>query len=191
MNKWKNYLAATLLGACVQAYAAPILTASPTPNPVTVGSSVDLNVMISDIADLYAYEFTLTFDARLLRATAITEGGFLGTAGTTFGDTGVIDNAAGTISFVFNTLLGPVPGAYGSGSLARVRFESLGAGSSPVGFSEWLFLDSVSNDIVVGAEAAVVQAVVQDVPEPATYLLFGVGLVAVGALRRRQLSVRA
>lgn len=184
MKQLKHYLAATLFGACAHAYAAPVLMAIPTPNPVQVGSAVDLNVMISDIADLYAYQFTLTFDKTVLKATGVTEGAFLGTAGATFGDTGVIDNAAGTISFVYNTLLGAVPGAFGSGSLANITFQTIGAGSSSLAFSELLFLDSAGADIAVSVEPAMIFAV----PEPASYLLFGVGLVAAGVLRRRQLA---
>lgn len=111
----------------------------------------------------------------------MSEGAFLGTAGATFGDVGVIDNAAGTISFVFGTLLGPEPGASGSGILASISFEALGAGSSALVFSDLLFLDSSGLDIAV----EIVGATVQAVPEPATFLLFGAGLVAVGAMRRK------
>ena len=188
MIKLKNYIAAaiaaTAFGAFAQAYAAPVLSVAATPNPAVLGSNVDVNVMISDIADLYAYQFTLTFDAARFKAVGVTEGAFLGTAGATFGDAGTIDNAAGTISFVFNTLLGPVPGAFGSGSLANITFKALSAGTSSLTFSDLLFLDSAEADIAVGVEPAAIQAV----PEPASYLLFGVGLVAVGLLRRRQLA---
>ncbi len=182
MKKLKNLLLAALLGVCAQAFAGPTLTVAATPDPVAIGSNLDLDVMINDIADLYAYQFTLTFDATLFQATAISEGAFLGTAGATFGDTGVIDNTAGTISFVFSTLLSPVPGASGSGSLAHITFAALGAGTSQLAFSDLLFLDSASNDVTVDVDAGTIQAI----PEPATFLLFGAGLLAVGAMRRRQ-----
>ena len=186
MNKLKNLLAAALLGMCAQAYAVPILSVEAAPNPVAAGSNVDLDLMINDINDLYTYQFTVNFDANLFQATGVTEGAFLGTAGPTFGDTGMIDNTAGTISFVFNTLLGPVPGASGSGSLARITFAALRPGSSVLVFSDLLFLDSAAADIAVDAVTGTLQAV----PEPATFLLFGAGLVAVGAMRRRQVAVR-
>ncbi len=187
MKLLNNFIAAALVGACAQAVAGPTLSLDVTPNPVVVGSSVQTNVLISDIADLYAYEFTLTFDASVLQATGISEGMFLGTAGATFGSTGVIDNTAGTISFIYNTLLGPVPGANGSGSLLNVTFQALGAGSAALSFADLLFLDSASADILVEVDGAVVTAV----PEPGSFLLFGAALVAAGAMRRRQLAARS
>lgn len=188
MIKLKNYLAAAIaaaaFGAFAQAYAAPVLSVAATPNPAVVGSNVDVNVMISDIADMYSYEFKLAFDATRFKAIGVTQGAFLGTGGATFGDTGEIDNAAGTISLIYNVLVGPVPGVSGSGSLANITFEALSAGTSSLTFSEVLFLDSAGDDIAVSVEPAAIQAV----PEPASYLLFGVGMVAVGLLRRRQLA---
>ncbi|MDB5748514.1 MAG: sorting protein [Massilia sp.] len=184
MIKWKSFLAAALLGACAQAHAVPTLSVVATPDPALVGSQVDLSVLVSDISDLYTYQFTLTFDPGLLRVTTVTEGAFLGSAGTTFGDTGSIDNTNGTISFLFNTLIGQVPGASGSGSLALISFEALGAGSSALAFSDLLFLDSALADIAIDATAGELDVV--DVPEPASYLLLFAGLIGAAALRRRQ-----
>ncbi|MCK2124922.1 hypothetical protein, partial [Pseudomonas sp. PNPG3] len=91
----------------------------------------------------------ISYDARYLRAIGISEGGFLGTAGETFGDIGVIDNGSGTISFVFNTLVGAVPGAFGSGALANIRFEAIGVGSSALSFGDVAFLDSGLGEIAL------------------------------------------
>jgi hypothetical protein len=181
MNKWKNYLLAGLLGVCAQAFAGPTLTTATT---ATTGAMVDVDVTIADIADLYAYQFTLNFDQALFKVTGVSEGAFLATAGATFSDSGLVDNGNGTISFVFNTLLGPEAGASGSGNLLHITFEALGAGSSALGFSELMFLNSALNDINVDVAPSSIQT--QAVPEPASYLLFGAALFAAGALRRRQ-----
>jgi hypothetical protein len=82
---------------------------------------------------------------------------------------------------VHNLLLGPSAGVSGSGTLAHIRFDVIGIGSTPLTFSDALFLDSQYDSIDVRIESTPLQAV----PEPATYLMMGVGLVGLAALRRR------
>ncbi|KQQ97228.1 hypothetical protein ASF77_04540 [Massilia sp. Leaf139] len=188
MSKWKNVIAAALLAASSQAWAVPTLSTEVTPNPATVGSSVDVDVRIADVTDLYGYQFTLNYDASVLRAIGYGEGAFLGTAGTTDSFGGFVDNGAGTISFVYGSLVGAIPGASGSGSLAQFRFEALRAGSSTLSFSDLLFLDSSLRDIAVTLDAP---AEVGVVPEPASLALFGIGLAGAAALRRRRPSAQA
>jgi len=187
MINWKTCLAAALLAASSQAWAAPILTAEATPNPVTLGSNVDVDVRIDDIADLYAYQFTLNFDASLFQAIGVTEGAFLGGAGPTFSDGGMVDNTNGTISYIFNSLTGFIPGASGSGSLASIRLQAIGTGAGLLSFSDVLFLDSALADIAVDAASLEVGVV----PEPASYALFGIGLLGAAVLRRRAQAPRA
>jgi hypothetical protein len=187
MITWKQTLAAALLAASSQAWAAPLLTADLASNPVVFGAAFDVDVNIADIADLYGYQFTINYDASVLQAVGVTEGGFLGSAGSTFSDGGVIDNGAGSISFIFNTLISAVPGASGSGNLARIGFQAIGVGTSTVSFSDVIFLDSNVSEITVGADKLAIGVV----PEPASYMLFGIGLVGAAALRRRRLTPHA
>lgn len=194
MSKWKHFIAAVLLGASTQAWAAPILSFSTGP-AAQVGSTVTYNIAIDDIADLYSYQFSINYDARYLRALNVTEGAFLGTAGSTV--SGVLGMDAGLIDFVYGSLLGPTPGASGSGLLASITFEAIGAGTSALSFADVIFLDSVGDDIA-GLTALSGQGVVLadpggpvDVPEPASILLFGAGLVGAAALRRRSTGARA
>jgi len=97
-----------------------------------------LNVSASDVTDLYGYQFSLNFQPNLLQAMSITEGGFLASGGTTFFDPGVINNAGGTVSFIFDTLIGPVPGVNGSGLLATINLRAVGAGLAQVSLSDVL-----------------------------------------------------
>lgn len=185
-QSWKHHLLiALLLGAAsAQASAAPVLSISATPNPAVRGSTVDLSVLIGDISDLYGYQFSLSFDPSVLRATGVTEGAFLGSGGNTASGYESIDNASGTVSFVYNVLLGPTAGVSGSGALAHIRFDVIGVGTTPLTFSDTAFLDADKNDIAVRIESMPLQAV----PEPEAYLMLGVGLVGLAALRRRRVG---
>lgn len=180
---WNNrLLIALLLGAAsAGASAAAVLSVSAAPNPAVVGSTVDLSVLIDDVSDLYGYQFSLSFDPTVLRATSVSEGDFLGAGGATSAGVGGIDNATGAVSYVYNLLLGPVAGVSGSGTLAHIRFDVIGIGSTPLTFGDVLFMDSHKADIDVRIASTPLQAV----PEPATYLMLGVGLVGLAALRRR------
>ncbi|TWI70223.1 putative secreted protein with PEP-CTERM sorting signal [Pseudoduganella lurida] len=188
MNGWKKVLGAALLSAAAWQAQAATLGTSASPNPALPGQVVELDVTIGDVSELFGYQFSLTFDASLLRVTSVTEGSFLGGAGATYGFTGDVDNAAGRIGYVTNTLIGPFPGASGSGSLLHVTFETLASGTSALGFSDVLFIGSGDVDIPITVASSPIT--VSAVPEPATYAMLGVGLLGVAALRRRQIAAR-
>ncbi|MBL8277468.1 MAG: PEP-CTERM sorting domain-containing protein [Pelomonas sp.] len=191
MPSTKFRLSAALLA--LSAWAAPALAATPqvtfvaTPNPAQQGSTLDIGVLIAGVADLYAYNFSLTFDASLLQVTSIDTGSFLATGGTTTGDTGTVDNTAGTISFAYNSLIGAIPGVSGNGTLLTVHLSAIGTGTSPLTFvaADTTFLDSNLATITVQTVDSSVQ-VAAAVPEPESYLMLAAGLAGLGLWRRRQ-----
>lgn len=191
MPSTKFSLSAALLA--LSAWAAPALAADPqltfvaSPNPAQSGGTVDIGVLISGITDLYAYNFSITFDASLLQVTSIDTGSFLAAGGSTTGDTGTVDNSAGTISFAYNSLVGPVAGVSGSGTLLTLHLNAIAAGTSPLGFvaADTTFLDSSLGTITVQAVDSSLP-VAAAVPEPESYLMLAAGLAGLALWRRRQ-----
>jgi hypothetical protein len=177
------------LASVTASAAVPTLSISASANPAVQGTSLDLNLLISGISDLFGYQFTLNFNPAVLQATGVAEGSFLAGGGTTFSDPGTINNSVGSISFVAATLIGPLPGVSGSGSLAHISFNVTNVGSSLLSFSDALFLNSNLGDLTVTLQPLTLQTVAAAVPEPASYLLFGAGLAGLAALRRRRQAV--
>jgi hypothetical protein len=100
----------------------------------------------------------------------------------TFFDGGTIDNTAGEISFVFDTLLGPGPGVTGSGLLDAVSITVLRHGSGTISLTDVLALDSIGNVINVTTPGLPLST-----PEPVSLVLLSVGALAMlfGLTRRR------
>ena len=113
----RTFCAAALLGGALAALPASAAVVSLSgPSNVGTGSTFQIDVNATGFTDLYAYQFDISFDRALFGATGVTEGDFLAGVGSTFFDGGVIDDVGGTISFVFDSLIGPGPGASGSGA---------------------------------------------------------------------------
>jgi Cohesin domain/PEP-CTERM motif len=188
MKAWKKIFGAAMLSfACAQAWAGPTLSFLPSSSTAAPGTQFGVDVMVKNVADLYIYQFSLAFDPTILKVGSLNLGNFLESSGVaTTGDAGMVDNAAGTISFAYNSLLGPEAGVNGSGLLLHIDFDALAAGISALNFSDVLFLDSNLGDINVDAVAGSIKVASADVPEPASWMLMGLGAVAAGALRRRR-----
>lgn len=154
------------------------------PDSAVIGSTLGLDVSIVGVADLYIYQFTLLFDPTLLQVSGGTEGAFLRTGGSTYFDPGTNDNAAGAISYVFDTLIGAVPGVSGSGMLAHFDFSVIGAGSTVFSLSDMVFLDSSYADLA----PQTISVPFQTVPVPSAYWLFGIGVAGLTVLRRRKIN---
>jgi hypothetical protein len=147
------------------------------------GEPFDLDVRITDVTDLYAYQFDIEFGPGLLQPVSVTEGGFLAAGGGTFFAPGNFDS--GAITFTANTLLGPVPGVSGSGTLATIRFSPFFLGTRVITPTNVLLLNSALEEIPADVETGLVTII----PEANSGFLFGsvIGLYLVGARLRAKL----
>lgn len=162
------------------------LSIEPAFSTPSLASFFDVSVTISNVTDLYAFQFDITFDPAILSATNIKEGAFLSTGGSTFFIPGSIDNTAGagTITFTADALTGAVPGVTGSGTLADISFQALASGISSINLFNVILLDSKSTDISFTTQSGSV-TVASAVPEPSTILLISMGMVALGMVRKK------
>jgi hypothetical protein len=194
----KMITAAALTFAAMSAQAVPTLTFSAP--AVTNGSSVSVDVNVSDITDLSTYSLSIGYDASLLSFSSISAGSFLGSGSDT--DFFVLNTSAtGMLDGIFGLTFADI-GATGNGTLFTINFGTLAAGNAFLNFSNLLFLNSDADglgDISVAAvngAVSILPVVVPpgpggDVPEPASALLLGVGAAAFLARRRRATTGRS
>jgi general secretion pathway protein D len=162
----------------------PMLSIAPSSSIVGAGNSISLDVIISSVTDLYAFQFDLSFDPGTVSAASIVEGGFLAGGGTTAFIPGTIDNVAGTITATADTLIGPGPGVIGSGTLAILTLTGLESGTSTIDLSNVILLDSNLGAINANLQSGSVTVTSTAVPEANTLVLLiaGVSLLAVNLL---------
>lgn len=150
----------------------------PPSTTVSLGSPLVLDINVSGITDLYAFQFDIGFNPAMLAAVSVTEGSLFSSVGVFFSP-GVIDNVGGSIVFIADSLSGPGPGISTDGTLAQIQFSSLSLGSSSVDLSNVLLLDSN----LAGVSATVSGATANVVPEPGFWPI--VAVLALGFGMRR------
>jgi hypothetical protein len=129
------------------AYAASSTTVSVSPSTITasVGQNFTVNVTVSNVYDLYGWQFRLNWTAGLIEVVKVTEGPFLRLGGSTYFYWDV--NATAGRMVADCTLLGNVPGVSGSGTLATITFNVKGAGQSPLTLWDVVLLNSFEQSI--------------------------------------------
>jgi Cohesin domain len=173
-----------LATALVLLVSTPLQAASVSivaPSTAQQGSVFNIDVMIDDVLDLYAFQFDLSFDPSVLQALSVNEGGLLPSGGTTFfAVLGDVDNTTGLISGIANTLVGPIAGVNGNGLLVSISFRGIAEGVSSVDVVAPLFLNSALEDIEVTSTSASVTITPRaDVPLPDTLTLMLAGLLGL------------
>ena len=115
--------------------------------PIHTGDTFTLDISAENVYDLAGWQFDIAFDPNALEAINVTEGDFLKTdGGTTFFQTGNIDNAAGKITGLSAARLS-AEGVTGTGTLLQVRFKAKRGGETELTLENFQF-GSVTGDSI-------------------------------------------
>ena len=118
--------------------------------PIHLGDTFTFDVRAENVSDLAGWQFDIAFDPSRLEALDVNEGDFLKTdGGTTFFQSGRIDNAAGKIT---GLIAGRISegGVSGSGSVVQVSFKAKSEGETELALQNFLFGSASKESIPAG-----------------------------------------
>ena len=127
---------------------AAIASVSVVPSSLTTGISQDFNIdiAVSNVLDLYGWEFVLSWNTTVLNAVNVVEGSFLNSGGRQTFFSNITDSVGGTM-VVDCTLLGVISGVSGSGTLSTVTFYARNFGNCPLNLYNVSLIDSSEQSI--------------------------------------------
>lgn len=154
-----------------------------TDRTVSIGTIFEVEIRITGVTGLFAYNIDVTHNDTVLDATGVTEGPFLSSNGDSTFFAG--DDSTNPVN-ALSTLLSVSTGVSGDGVLFTIQYSALAAGISSLQFTFTDLADDTQpepNPIEVQVNGARIR--VQAAPLPSTLLLLGAGLAAIAGLRRR------
>ena len=123
---------------------------------IHVGDTFTLGVSAENVPDLAGWQFDIAFDAAMLKAIEVNEGGFLKTEGaTTFFQRGTINNAAGRIRGLSSANLSG-DGVTGTGTLLSATFSAKADGQTQLVLHNVQFGSSTGEVIHAGPHKVVI-----------------------------------
>ena len=117
---------------------------------IHTGDTFTLDISAETVTDLAGWQFDIAFDPAALEAISVSEGDFLKMdGGSTFFQSGSIDNAAGKIGGLSAARLSG-GGASGTGTLLQVRFKAKSAGETELALQKFQFGSTTGDSIPAG-----------------------------------------
>ena len=117
---------------------------------IYVGDTFTLDLSVRNIIDLAGWQFDVSFDPAVLEAVEVNEGDFLKTdGGTTFFQSGTIDNTTGKITGLNATRFNE-EGSTGAGTLLSVKFLAKAEGETQLTLSNFQLGSTTGERIAAG-----------------------------------------
>ena len=130
--------------------ANPAVSYTLSKTPIHRDDTFTLDILAENITDLAGWQFDIAFDPAILEAINVTEGDFLKTdGGTTFFQSGSIDNASGKITGLSAARLS-AQGVSGTGVLLQVRFKAKSGGETELALQNFEFGTITGENIPAG-----------------------------------------
>ena len=118
--------------------------------PIHLGDTFTFDIRAENVFDLAGWQFDIAFDPSILEAVDVSEGDFLkADGGTTFFQSGRIDNESGKITGLSAALLSD-SGVGGTGTILQVRFKAKSEGVTEVALGKFLFGSFTGDNIPAG-----------------------------------------
>ena len=118
--------------------------------PIHLGDTFTLDIRAENVFDLAGWQFDIAFDPVVLEAINVSEGDFLKTdGGSTFFQSGRIDNAAGKITGLKSARLSD-SGVSGTGNVLQIKFKAKLHGETRLALQNFKFGSSTGEIIPAG-----------------------------------------
>lgn len=133
-----------------KASTTPNLHVQPSSTTVDVGESFPINISITDVNQLAAWQLKLYYKNSILNGIFTFEGPFLKQGGSTFYWEVQLNNnynATHGLAELICTIIGDTGGANGTGTLATIIFKSIGQGNTTLHLENTELVDASDNPI--------------------------------------------
>ncbi|SRR3989344_3099614 len=129
------------------ATATPFLSFSPNQTTVRVGEEVTVEARVDNATDIWGVATTVQFDSNKLQFVKAEEGALIGVQNPTGFMSAVSGGNQNHLVVGLASLGRELPGVTGYGSLFRITFRALSAGSSEISFIETALFNSTNEGI--------------------------------------------